>query len=337
MIAADASLDDLRLLVEVVATGGLTAAAARLGLRKSTVSRRLAALEERLGVRLLERNARRLRLTEAGRAYHARAARLVAEARALDRETAEARGAPQGTLRIATPALLGELLAPAVAELLLRHPRLSVEVALAPPHVDLLAEEHDLALRTGPLADSSLVARRLGTLRTGCYASPAYLARRGTPATADALRGEGDAGAHDCILLAEAGTDEVWFFGAGATARTVRPAGRLRVPSVRAGQLAARAGLGVVRLPAALVAEDVRSGRLVAVLEAETPPGMPVHAVYPSGRHLAPKVRAFLELVSGGAAALPWDPPGRAPAEGPGAAVERSVPARAVAPARRRG
>ncbi|GAO04594.1 LysR family transcriptional regulator [Anaeromyxobacter sp. PSR-1] len=335
MIAGDASLDDLRLLVEVVATGGLTAAAARLGLRKSTVSRRLAALEERLGVRLLERNARRLRLTEAGRAYHARAARLVAEARALDRETAEARGAPQGTLRIATPALLGELLAPAVAELLLRHPRLSVELALAPPHVDLLAEEHDLALRTGPLADSSLVARRLGTLRTGCYASPAYLARRGTPAGPDALRGE--AGAHDCILLAEAGTDEVWFFGAGATARTVRPAGRLRVPSVRAGQLAARAGLGVVRLPAALVAEDVRTGRLVAVLEAETPPGMPVHAVYPSGRHLAPKVRAFLELVSGGAAALPWDPPGRAPAGGPGDAAERSVPARRVAPARRRG
>lgn len=335
MIAADASLDDLRLLVEVVATGGLTAAAARLGLRKSTVSRRLAALEERLGVRLLERNARRLRLTEAGRAYHARAARLVAEARALDRETAEARGAPQGTLRIATPALLGELLAPAVAELLLRHPRLGVELALAPPHVDLLAEEHDLALRTGPLADSSLVARRLGTLRTGCYASPAYLARRGTPATPDALRDEAEA--HDCILLAEAGTDEIWFFGAGATARTVRPAGRLRVPSVHAGQLAARAGLGVVRLPAALVADDVRSGRLVAVLEAETPPGMPVHAVYPSGRHLAPKVRAFLELVSGGAAALPWDPPGRAPALGPGDAAERSVPARPVAPARRRG
>lgn len=333
MSPGDASLDDLRLVVEVVATGGLTAAAARLGLRKSTVSRRLAALEERLGVRLLERNARGLRLTEAGRAYHARAARLVAEARALDRETAEARGAPQGTLRIATPALLGELLAPAVAELLLRHPRLAVELALAPPHVDLLAEDHDLALRTGPLADSSLVARRLGALRTGCYASPAYLARRGTPATADALRDE----AHDCILLAEAGTDEVWFFGAGATARTVRPAGRLRVPSVRAGQLAARAGLGVVRLPAALVAEDVRAGRLVAVLEAETPPGMPVHAVYPSGRHLAPKVRAFLELVSGGAAALPWDPPGRAPAAAPGDGAERSVPARAVAPARRRG
>ncbi|QSQ18925.1 LysR family transcriptional regulator [Pyxidicoccus parkwayensis] len=290
------------LFVEVVATGGITAAAERLGLRKSTVSRRLAALEERLGIRLLERNTRRLRLTEAGRDYHAHCARLVAEAREVNRAVSESRGTPQGTLRLATLSLLGELLTPLIAELLLRQPRMRVEVSLAEAHVDLIAEEYDLALRTGPLADSTLMARRLGRLRTGYYASPSYLSRHGTPRTADELQG------HECVLLAEPGTDEVWFFGEGRRARTVPVAGRLRVPSVRAGQAAARAGLGVVRLPASLVVDDVRAGLLVPVLEDVTPPGIPIFAVYPSSRQLPPKVRAFLTLLSERSASLPWEP-----------------------------
>nr|WP_225409294.1 LysR family transcriptional regulator [Stigmatella hybrida] len=294
-------LDDMLLLVEVVATGGLTAAAERLGLRKSTVSRRLASLEARLGTRLLERNTRRLRLTEAGRAYHAHCARLVAEAREVNKALSEAGGTPQGTLRLATLSLLGELLTPLIAEFLLRQPRMRVEVSLAQAHVDLIAEEYDLALRTGPLVDSSLVVRRLGLLRTGCYASPAYLRHRGTPRSAEELR------RHDCVLLAEPGTNEVWFFGEGPDARTIPVEGRIRVPSLRAGQSAARAGLGVVRLPASLVADDVRAGLLVPVLADETPPGLPVFAVYPSRSQLSRKVRAFLELLSEHSAALPWE------------------------------
>ena len=292
------------LFAEVVATGGITAASERLGLRKSTVSRRLAALEERLGVRLLERNTRRLRLTEAGRDYHAHCARLVAEAREVNRAVSESRGTPQGTLRIATLSLLGELLTPLISEFLLRQPLMRVEVSLAEAHVDLIAEEYDLALRTGPLADSSLVARRLGRLRTGYYASPTYLSRHGTPRAPEELR------AHECVLLAEPGTDEVWFFGEGKRASTVPVTGRLRVPSVRAGQSAARAGLGVVRLPASLVVDDVRGGMLVPVLESQTPPGIPVFAVYPSSRQLPLKVRAFLTLLSERGAALPWEAQG---------------------------
>lgn len=289
------------LFTEVVTTGSITSAGERLGLRKSTVSRRLAALEERLGTRLLERNTRRLRLTEAGREYHAHCARIVAEAREVNAALSEARGTARGTLRIATLSLLGELLTPVIAELLLHQPRLRVELSLAQTHVDLVAEEYDLALRTGPLADSSLVARKLGRVRTGCYASPAYLSRHGTPRSPDELR------AHECVLLAEPGTDEVWFFGEGKGARTVPVTGRLRVPSVRAGQAAARAGLGIVRLPASLVAEDVRAGLLVPVLVSDTPPGLPIFAVYPSSRQLPVKVRAFLELLSARGAALPWE------------------------------
>ncbi|MBZ4420589.1 LysR family transcriptional regulator [Myxococcus sp. RHSTA-1-4] len=289
------------LFAEVVATGGITAASERLGLRKSTVSRRLAALEERLGVRLLERNTRRLRLTEAGRDYHAHCARLVAEAREVNRAVSESRGTPRGTLRIATLSLLGELLTPLISEFLLRQPLMRVEVSLAEAHVDLIAEEYDLALRTGPLADSTLVARRLGRLRTGYYASPTYLSRHGTPRTVDELQG------HECVLLAEPGTDEVWFFGEGKRTRTVPVTGRLRVPSVRAGQSAARAGLGLVRLPASLVVDDVRGGMLVPILEDQTPPGIPVYAVYPSSRQLPLKVRAFLTLLAERGAALPWE------------------------------
>ncbi|QSQ16944.1 LysR family transcriptional regulator [Myxococcus landrumensis] len=289
------------LFSEVVTSGGLTAAAQRLGLRKSTVSRRLSSLEERLGVRLVERNPRHLRLTEAGRDYLAHCTRLVAEAREVNRAMGESRATPQGTLRIATLSLLGELLTPLVSELLLRHPLLRVELSLAEAHVDLIAQEYDLALRTGPLADSSLVARKLGRLRTGYYASPAYLSRHGTPRTPSDLQG------HDCVLLAEPGTDEVWFFGEGRGARSVPVAGRLRVPSVRAGQAAARSGLGVVRLPTSLVIDDVRGGLLVPVLQPETPPGIPVFAVYPSSRQLPPKVRAFLTLLAERGAALPWD------------------------------
>ncbi|WP_342380616.1 LysR family transcriptional regulator [Myxococcus stipitatus] len=289
------------LFAEVVTSGGLTAAAQRLGLRKSTVSRRLSALEERLGVRLVERNPRHLRLTEAGRDYLAHCTRLVSEAREVNRAMGEARATPQGTLRIATLSLLGELLTPLVAELLLRHPLLRVELSLAEAHVDLIAQEYDLALRTGPLADSSLVARKLGRLRTGYYASPAYLSRHGTPRTPADLQG------HDCVLLAEPGTDEVWFFGEGRGARSVPVSGRLRVPSVRAGQAAARSGLGVVRLPTSLVVDDVRGGLLVPVLQPETPPGIPIYAVYPSSRQLPPKVRAFLTLLAERGAALPWE------------------------------
>ncbi|XXF80669.1 LysR family transcriptional regulator [Myxococcaceae bacterium GXIMD 01537] len=294
-------LDDMAVFAEVVKAGGITAAATRLGLRKSTVSRRLAALEERLGTRLLERNTRRLRLTEAGREYHAHCVRLVTEARAVNRALSESRGTPHGTLRVATVSLLGELLTPLIADFLLRHPQVRVEVSLAQAHVDLVAEEYDVALRTGPLVDSSLMARRLGLMRTGYFASPAYLARRGTPRTPD------DLPTHECVLVAEPGSEEIWFFTGPRGARTVPVSGRLQVPSVRAGLAAARAGLGLVRLPTVLAADDLRAGLLLPVLEAASPPGLPVHAVYPSSRQLPSKVRAFLDALSQRGASLPWE------------------------------
>ena len=176
-----------------------------------------------------------------------------------------------------------------------------MELSLTLGYVDPVASEYDVALRTGSMVDSSLMARRLGSVRTGYYASPAYLSRRGTPRTPEELR------SHECVLLAEPGTDEVWFFTGPRRARTVPVQGRLRVPSVRAGHAAVRGGLGLVQLPTSLVAEDLRAGVLVPVLERFTPPGIPVFAVYPSARQLPSKVRAFLDLLAERRALLPWE------------------------------
>lgn len=162
---------------------------------------------------------------------------MVAEAREVNRALGESRVTPQGTLRIATLSLLGELLTPLIAELLLRNPLLRVEVSLADAHVDLISEEYDVALQTGPLADSARVARRLGRLRTGDYASPAYLARQGRPRTSAELQG------HACVVLA----------APGRTRRTRHdderhPAGRRALSTGGAGVIRARAG-GLHRAP----------------------------------------------------------------------------------------
>lgn len=291
----------MRLFAEVAQAGSVTVGAQRLGVRKSTVSRRLRALEERLGVRLLDRNTRHLRLTDAGREYLSHSTRLVSEASEVNRAMREARGTPHGTLRVATFSLLGELLTPLISEFLLRHLHVRVELSLTDAHVDLISEDYDLALRTGPLTDSGLIAKRLGTLRTGYYASPSYLSRRGTP------RSPRELSSHECVLVTDRASQEVWFFKGPRTPRTVPVDGRLRVPTLRAGHAAAKAGLGLVRLPTWAVREDVAAGALVPVLENLTPEGTPVFAVYASARQTPAKVKAFLELLAERRAALPWE------------------------------
>ena len=224
------------LFTALVRAGSLTSAAERLGMRKSTASRRLAALEAHLGVRLVERGARSLRLTEAGRDYHVRCLEIVERAEALNRQVRDARGTPQGLLKVGADALLGEGMAPVLAELVLRHPAVRAELTVAEGHGDLLGETCEVAVRAGPLPDSSRPARRLGTLRVGYYASEAYLSRRGDPQTPDALEG------HEGVQISSEGADEVWFFTGPDRPRTWRVEGRLRVPSLAAGLSAARAG-----------------------------------------------------------------------------------------------
>lgn len=296
-------LEDMALFVEVVDAGGLTAASKRLGLRKSTLSRRLSALEETLGARLLERTPRQFRLTEAGKDYYQRAAPLVAQARELHQAFTDARDTPRGTLRLTTTHVLGEtLLPPLLPTYLARCPQVEVEVHLSQARVDLVAEGYDLAIRTGALEDSSLITRRLGMARTGYFASPGYLRRHGVPGAPQELA------SHSCVLMAHMSRQEQWTFSSAEGTVAMAVSGRLRVASLRMGLAALCAGVGIGRLPAFLVTEELRTGQLTPVLEDWTPPSTPIHALYPSQRQLAPRVQVFLELLYARLGQAPWAP-----------------------------
>jgi DNA-binding transcriptional LysR family regulator len=270
--------------------GGVRAAATTLGTPRSTVSRRLAELEEQAGAPLVVRTSQRFELTDLGRAMAERCEELEALLRRSRDVVVGASGEPSGVLRIVAAPVLGEEILPAVlGELLVRHPRLSVEVRLSVDYVDLRKGDVDVALRAWPLEDATdLFAVRLGTSTTGCWVSPAYAKAHGTPATPAALA------SHDCILVGSA-SPATWVFQSGRREQRVRVSGRARVDSFRlARDLAVRGG-GVVRMARILVDPLVASGDLVPVLErhwARTP----LHAVHAGPNPPASKVRAFIAL-----------------------------------------
>lgn len=275
---------DMLLFASVVREGSFTGAARALGLSKQTVSERLAKLEARLGVRLLERTTRRLRTTEPGAAYYARCAAIAAQIDEANREVQRGHDEPVGLLRVSAPVLYGRrFLAPVVVDYLRRHPAMRVEIALADRRVNLVEEGFDLAIRVGELDDSSLTAKRLGDAHSYYVASPAYLAAHGRP-TLRTLRSA------RCIGMK---ASEAWDIG-GASHK-VEPA--LVVNDLETGCEAAIAGLGLARSPSLVCRDAVLDGRLVVLFEDETSATRPVYALYPSRRFLPAKVRVFLEAL----------------------------------------
>ena len=287
------SLDDMRVFAAVVESAGVRAAARVLELPRSVVSRRVAALEERLGVQLVRRSTRSLQLTELGQAYYERCARILAECRAAEDDLRTASAEPQGTLRLTASQFVGEeLLDPIVAEYLRRWPRVRVEIRLTAERLDLVAEGLDLAIRRGALDDSeALTARRLGTSELTCFASPDYIARRGAPQTPADLAG------HDCIVIAGPSGPPAWTFPGPRGPERIPVSARLRVNSRRMAYQAARGGLGIARLNRVLREDDLRSGHLVELLPAYREVA-DVYAVYPRARPTPIKIRAFLDLLS---------------------------------------
>lgn len=286
-------LSDMAIFARVVAEGSFTAAARALDLPKSTVSRRVAQLEERLGVRLLHRTTRAVKLTELGAAYHERCARIVAEAEEANLSVASASASPQGLLRVTAPLAFGAtFLGDIVAEFLQTYPLASVDVVLTDRRVDMVEEGFDLAIRIGPkVAETSFFARRLGPTRLLLCASPAYLERRGAPGSPDDLRD------HDCILNGEGARAATWTLRRGEEVVQVPVAGRMRVNHMALAQKAALAGLGVAVLPVVQAEPDLLEGRLRELLPGWNPSDASVYAVYPTNRHLSAKVRAFLDLL----------------------------------------
>lgn len=271
------------------------AAARKLGMPKSTVSFRVAQLEDQLGERLLERTTRSLRLTDAGTAYYRHAQSALEALHDAERALSDGKAQLSGRLCVTATIEGGQfLLAPLFAEYARRYPGVQLDVFLADRHVDLIEEGVDLAIRVGALPDSSFVARRLtlrGSLRL--YASPSYLKVRGTP------RRPSDLAAHDCLIMTGQSQPLRWPFTVSRKAVTVTVKPRAQANSFVVIRELATAGLGIARLPDSIAEAALQAGTLRPVLEAflAVTSGSWLHAVYPSARNLSPKVRAFLDLL----------------------------------------
>lgn len=285
------SLTDIAVFVQVVDSGSFTTAAERLSLSKSVVSKYVTRLEDRLGARLLNRTTRRLSMTEVGRVFYERSQRGLQDIEEAELEVSRLQGEPRGTLRLNTPMSFGILhIAPAVPEFLSRYPEVSVDMNLDDRRVDVIEEGYDISVRIAELPDSSLVARRLGPCRHAVVASPAYLERRGTPATPEALQH------HDIITFRYQESALHWHFRApGSKTISVPVSGSVRMNNSLALREALLGGIGITRTPTFVVGRDIQAGRLRPILSDYETLETSIYLVYPQRRHLSPKVRAFVD------------------------------------------
>lgn len=288
----DADLNDVLAFTRVADSGSFTAAAARLGWPKSSISHRVARLERTLGARLLERSTRRLRLTDVGARYHEHARRVLLELEQASATVARFRTEPQGWLRVSASVVLGQALLPSlVAEFGSRYPQVQLFVDLTNRRVDLLEEGFDLAIRSGVLPDSSLVARSLGRAAARLYASPAYLRRHGKP------QAPADLGTHVLIDNAPTAPTDRWTLTQDDGQEATVPA-RFRLVGNDPTLLreVALQGAGIVSLPDFVAAPALADRRLLPVLAGWATRRAEVHAVFPSHKSLSPALRAFVDL-----------------------------------------
>lgn len=289
---------------QVVDSRSFSAAAVRLGLSKSAVSKQIAKLEDRLGARLLNRTTRTLSPTDAGQDFYERCLRVVREVEEAERAITHLSAEPRGLLRLNAPASFGrEYLAPLVPEMLARWPELRIEALFEDRFVDVVAEGFDLVIRITRLQDSSLVARRIAPCRRVVCAAPSYLERHGVPRTpADLVR-------HDCILYSYATDQNEWeFLGPDGRLETVRVDGRLRANNAEVTLATLLAGAGLALSPDFIVGPDIAAGRLVPLLTDYENPFGAIYAVWPHNRNLAPKVRAVVDFLVERFAAEPiWE------------------------------
>ena len=298
---------DMAAFVRAVELGGFSLAARELGLTPSAISKLVTRLEDRLGVRLLNRTTRRLALTPEGEAYFHRSQRILADIAEAENEVARFRAQPKGALRVNVGTAFGlHQLAPALPEFLARNPEMQVELTLTDRVVDLIEEGADLGIRLGTLADSSLVARKICELERVVCASPAYLRKHGTP------RKPGDLLKHNCLCVAYAPSLHRWPFAARDGVQHVDVSGNASASSAEALLQLALAGLGIIRLSDVIVGEAIREGKLVPLLQdVHHSEPLPLHAVYPQGRHRSPKVAAMVEFLVERFAVAPWRGTGR--------------------------
>jgi len=285
-------LTGMRVFATIVDKGGFAPAATALGMSKTMVSKHLAAIEDRLGVRLLNRTTRKIGLTEIGAEYLRRCQEIIQLVDEADGRLLESHDRPRGLLRVNAPVTFSERhLAPSIAEYRRRHPDVQVDLVVNDRVIDLIEEGFDLAVRIGRLKDSTLVARRLAPAHMVLVASPAYLAARGRPERPE------DLARHDCLIYAYSSERDEWRFADEDGPRTVRVKGPVSSNNGMILMQAAIDGQGIVVLPTFIVGDALRDGRLVEILAEYRPQDRAIYAVFPANRHLSPKVRSFVDFL----------------------------------------
>ncbi|MEO8039193.1 MAG: LysR family transcriptional regulator [Betaproteobacteria bacterium] len=305
-------LNRMRLFVRAVEAGSFSAVARESGITQPTVSRQIARLESELGAQLLTRGVTGLRLNDDGESFYARAKQLVGELDELSAGLRSLRGRVTGTLRVNCPASFGETwLTPVLVRLADANPQLDIDLVLSDRLLDLLEERIDVAIRFGPLPDSRLVARRIGTSPQGCFAAPAYLAAHGEP------RHPRDLANHRCIVNSFVSYRDHWHFVGPDGELSVPVHGNFRANNLRAIREAVLAGNGVAIGPVWLYFDDLKSGRVRNLMQSLAPAALDIHALYAPSNHLPQRIRHFIEALEGafrGTPGLADSPSGRQPA-----------------------
>ncbi|MCO4760914.1 MAG: LysR family transcriptional regulator [Myxococcales bacterium] len=293
-------LNEILIFTRVVETGSFTAAAKKLGMPKSTVSRKVSALEERLGVRLLHRTTRQLRLTDVGETFHASCADIIGALVTAERAVTETQASPKGRLRVTAPVDFAvQVLPPLLRGFRTRYPDVEIDLDLSGKVVDLVADGFDVAVRaSAQLPDSSLIARKLGVTRMHLVASPAYLKRAGRPGRPDQLP-------EHSFILRHRQRRTLQFEGPAGN-RKIVISGSLSVNELGMIRKLVLQDLGIATLPDVLCCKDLSEGRLVHLLPAWTLPQTGIYAVYPSARHLSAPVRAFIDFLKAEMSPRTW-------------------------------
>ena len=283
----------LQVYVAVAEQEGFAAAARRLQLSPPAVTRAVAALEETLGVKLLDRTTRHVRVTEAGRRYLDDARQILAGLEAADDAAAGINAEPRGHLAVTAPVMFGRLFVmPGIVDYLEQYPGMEVEAVFLDRSVNLLEEGLDVGVRIGELPDSSMRALRVGSVRHVLVATPAYLARHGTPQVPQGLR------EHSLIASAAGGFGSGWRFSSADSEHPLKTDARLTVTSNDAAITAALAGFGIARQLSYQVTTEVEAGALQILLPQYQPADYPVHIVHRESRHASARVRAFIDLLA---------------------------------------
>ncbi|PPQ35311.1 LysR family transcriptional regulator [Rhodopila globiformis] len=286
-------IGEMTAFTKVVETGSFVGAARQLRLSPTMISKQVRELEERLGAKLLHRTTRQVSLTEVGSLFYERCSGLLAELNEVESAASQLQTTPRGVLRVSAPLAFGSLRIPAMLPAFAhQYPDVTIELTLVDRTVDLVEEGIDVAVVIGDIPNSSTMTRLLGMTRIVACASPAYLARKGTPQTPDDLAN------HNCLIHTVPVMPRGWAFVApDGRPHVVKMAGNFLTNSVTALLTAAVAGQGVILTPSYLVAKAVKSGRLVTLLGGYTAPEIPIRLVYPPGRYPSAKVRAFIDFL----------------------------------------